>query len=46
MKIPPHLIEHKAIPILFAYDISILITGPNIIQFQTDLNIVFGQLNK
>ena len=34
------------IPILFANDISILITSPNNIQFQSDLNIVFGQLNK
>ena len=39
-------VEHKAIPILFAYDTSILITGPNNIQFQSDINIVFGQLSK
>jgi len=36
----PKAIEHKAIPILFAYDTSILITGPNNINFQSDLNIV------
>ena len=42
----PKTIEHKAIPILFAEDTSILITSPNNIQFQSDLNIVFGQLNK
>jgi len=36
----PKAIEHKAIPILFAYDTSILITGPNNIHFQSDLNIV------
>ena len=39
-------IEHRAIPILFADDTSILITIPNNIQFHSDLNIVFGQLNK
>jgi len=33
-------------PILFANDTSILITSPNYIQFQSDFNIVFGQLNK
>jgi len=42
----PKAIEHKAIPILFAADTSILITSPNNIQFQSDLNIVFGKLNK
>jgi len=30
-------IEHKAIPIYFADDISILITSPNNIEFQNDL---------
>jgi len=40
----PKAMEHKAIPILFADDTSILITSPNNIQFQSDLNIVFEQL--
>jgi hypothetical protein len=31
---------------LFADDTSILIMSPNNIQFHSDLNIVFGQLNK
>ena len=34
------------IPILFADNTSVLSTSPNNIQFQSDLNIVFGQLNK
>jgi len=42
----PKAIEHRAIPILFAADTSILITILNNIQFHSDLNIVFGQLNK
>jgi len=42
----PKAIEHKAIPILFTDDTSILITSPNNIQFQSDLNIVFRQLNE
>jgi hypothetical protein len=42
----PEAIEHKAIPILFANGTSILITSPNNIQFQGDLNVGFGQLNK
>ena len=42
----PKAIERKVIPIIFAVDISILITSPNNIQFQSDLNVVFGQLNK
>ena len=42
----PKAIEHKAVPILFAHDTSILITSPNNIQFQNDLNTVFGQLNE
>jgi len=33
-------IEHKGIPILFADDTSILITSPNNIHFQSDLNVV------
>ena len=39
-------IENKAVPIKFADDTSILITSPNNIQFQSDLNVVSGQLNK
>jgi len=39
-------VESKAIPILFADDTSILIISPNNIQFQSDLNVVSGQLNK
>ena len=42
----PKVIEHRAIPILFADDTRVLITSPNNIQFQNDLNIVFGQLYK
>ena len=42
----PKAILHKAIPILFAADTSILIKSPNNIQFQSDFNIVFEQLNK
>jgi hypothetical protein len=38
-------IENKAIPMLFADDTSILIIGPNNIQFESDLNVVSGQLN-
>jgi len=38
--------EHKAILILFTDDTSVLITSPNNIQFQGDLNVGFGQLNK
>jgi hypothetical protein len=33
----PKAIKHKAIPILFAYNTSILITNPNNIQFQSNL---------
>ena len=39
-------VKHKALPILFAGDISVLITSPNSTQLQSDLNIVFAQLNK
>ena len=39
-------IKHKVIPILFADDTSILITSPKNIQFQNDLNVISGQLNK
>jgi hypothetical protein len=42
----PKAIEHKAFPILFADDISILLTSPNNIEIQSDLNIVFDQLIK
>jgi hypothetical protein len=42
----PKAIGLKAIPILFADDSSILITSPSYIQFQSDLNVVFGQLTK
>jgi len=42
----PKAIEHKALPILFIADTSILITRPNNIRFQNDLNIVFSHLNK
>jgi len=42
----PNVIEPKAIPMLFADDTSTLITSPNNLQFQSDLNVVFGQLNK
>jgi len=42
----PRLLNVKALPILFADDTSILITSPNSNQLQSDLNIVFAQLNK
>jgi len=42
----PKAIEHKAIPVLFADDTSMLITSPNNIHCQSGLNVVFGQLNK
>ena len=42
----PKAIDHKAIPIIFTDDTSILITNPNNIHFHNNLNIVFGQLNK
>ena len=42
----PKAIDHKAVPIIFADDTSILITSPNNIHFQNDLNIVVGPLNK
>jgi hypothetical protein len=40
----PKAIEHKALPILFADDTSILITSANIIQMQRDSNIHFELL--
>ena len=42
----PKAIKHKALPILFADDTSILITNPNSNQLQSELNTVFAQLNK
>jgi hypothetical protein len=42
----PKAIEHKAIPILFADNTSILIKIPCNIPFQSDPNVVFGQLSK
>jgi len=41
----PRAVECKALPILFADDISILLTSPNV-QMHSDLNFVFEQLNK
>ena len=34
-------IEHKALPILFTDDTSILLTSPNNTQMQSDFNIIF-----
>jgi hypothetical protein len=42
----PKAVEHKALPILFADNTSILLTSPNNIQMQNDLKIVSEQLNK
>ena len=42
----PRSVEHKALPILFADDTSFLLTSPNNIQMQSDLNFVFEQRNK
>ena len=42
----PKATEHKTISILFADHTSTLIKNPNNIQFQSELNIVFGQLNE
>jgi hypothetical protein len=41
----PKVIESKATPILFADDISILITSPNTTKLQNDANVVFKQIN-
>jgi len=38
----PKAIEHTIISILFAYDTIILITSPNNIQLQNNLNIVLA----
>jgi len=42
----PNAVKHKAPPILFADNTSVLITIPNSNQLQSDLNVVFAQLNK
>ena len=42
----PKAVEHKARPILFADNTSILLTSPNNIQRQSEFDIVFEQLNK
>ena len=42
----PKAVEHKALPILFSDVTSILLTSHNNIHMQSDLNIVFEQLNK
>ena len=42
----PKAVKHKALPILFADNTSILITSPNSNQLQSALNTVFAQLNK
>ena len=39
-------VDHKALPILFAGDTSILLTSPNITQMRSDFNIIFEQLIK
>jgi hypothetical protein len=39
----PKALEHKATLILFADDTSILITSPDAIQLQNDLNIASEQ---
>ena len=42
----PKAVECTALPILFADDTSILLTSPNNIQMQNNLNLVSEQLNK
>jgi len=42
----PKAVEHKALPILFADDTSILLTSPNNIQMQSDLNFVFEKFKQ
>jgi hypothetical protein len=42
----PKAVEHKALPILFTDDTSILLTNPKITQMQSDFNIIFEQLIK
>jgi len=42
----PKAVKHKALPILFADDTSILITNPSSNQLHSNFNIVFAKLNK
>jgi hypothetical protein len=42
----PNAITHKATPILFADDTSIIISRPNTHLLQNDLTIIFGQITK
>ena len=42
----PKAVESKALPVLFADDTSILLASNNNIQMQSDLNLVFEQLNQ
>jgi len=42
----PKVIEHKALPILFAEDTIVLLTSPNNTQMQSDFNTIFEQLIK
>ena len=42
----PNAITEKATPILFADDMSILITRQNIHKFQDDFNTAFGQISR
>jgi len=42
----PKAVEHKALPILFADDTSILLTSLNNTPMQRDFNIIFEQLIK
>jgi hypothetical protein len=42
----PYAIIHRATPILFADDTSILITSQNVYKFQNDLHTAFGQITK
>jgi len=42
----PKAVEHKALPMIFTDDTSILLTSPNNTQMQSDFNIIFEQLTK
>jgi hypothetical protein len=42
----PNAITHKATPILFTDDTSIIIPRPNTHLLQNDLTIIFGQITK
>jgi hypothetical protein len=42
----PKAVEHKALPILFADDTSIILKSLNNTQMQSDFNIIFEQLIK